>query len=117
MKTIATFMLAMMISACAWGATSATPCMAPEKLESHVAKKMETVVFTVTPAMSCANCENRIKSNLRFEKGVKAIETSLKDQTVTVRYNPAKATPESLAKGLAKIGYKATVVPGAETTK
>ena len=33
------------------------------------AKDIKTVVFTTTPQMHCAACENKIKSNLRFEKG------------------------------------------------
>lgn len=66
-----------------------------------------TVVFTVTPKMSCQNCENKIKSNLRFEKGIKSIDTSLTEQTVKVVYNPKKASVESIQKGFAKIGYTA----------
>lgn len=68
---------------------------------------LSTAVFNVTPRMSCQNCENRIKSNLRFEKGVKSIETSLKDQTVTVTFNTDKTNVEALRKGFAKIGYEA----------
>ncbi len=69
-----------------------------------------TAVFTVMPKMSCQNCENKIKSNLRFEKGVKSIETSLTGQTVTVKYNPKKTNVEAIQKGFAKIGYAATEV-------
>lgn len=67
-----------------------------------------TAVFTVQPKMSCANCEKKIKSNLRFEKGIKNIVTSLPDQTVTVTFDPAKTNSEAISKGFAKIGYKAT---------
>ena len=41
------------------------------------AKDIKTVVFTTTPQMHCANCEAKIKGNLRFEKGVKAIKTDV----------------------------------------
>ena len=34
------------------------------------AKDIKTVVFTTTPQMHCEACENKIKSNLRFEKGL-----------------------------------------------
>ena len=44
------------------------------------AKDIKTVVFTTTPQMHCAACENKIKSNLRFEKGIKSIETSVPDR-------------------------------------
>lgn len=70
----------------------------------------KTAVFTVTPKMSCQNCENKIKSNLRFEKGVKQIETSLTEQTVTVTYSPEKTTPEKIAAGFKKIGYTPTIL-------
>lgn len=67
-----------------------------------------TAVFTVQPKMSCANCEKKIKSNLRFEKGIKSIATSVSEQTVTIVFDPSKTNTEAIAKGFAKIGYKAT---------
>ena len=74
----------------------------------------KTVVFTTTPQMHCAACENKIKSNLRFEKGIKSIETSVPNQTVTVEYNADKTTPEKLQKGFEKFGYKARVLKAGE---
>ncbi|MHC6729207.1 heavy-metal-associated domain-containing protein [Prevotella sp. TF12-30] len=59
---------------------------------SLVFREIKTVVFTTTPQMHCAACENKIKNNLRFEKGIKNIETSVPDQTVTVKYNADKPT-------------------------
>ena len=59
---------------------------------SLVFREIKTVVFTATPQMHCAACENKIKNNLRFEKGIKSIETSVPDQTVTVKYNADKTT-------------------------
>ena len=41
------------------------------------AKDIKTVVFTTTPQMHCENCENKIKSNLRFEKGIKSIKARI----------------------------------------
>lgn len=68
------------------------------------------VSFTVTPKMSCANCEKKIKSNLRFEKGVKAVSTSLSDQKVNVTFDPDKTDEKKLTDAFKKIGYKAVVV-------
>ena len=79
---------------------------------SMFAKDIKTVVFTTLPQMHCENCENKIKGNLRFEKGIKQITTSVPDQKVTIEYDADKTTPENIAKGFAKIGYKATVVTG-----
>ena len=42
-----------------------------------LAKDIKTLVVTTTPPMHCESCENKIKGNLRFEKGVKKIETSI----------------------------------------
>lgn len=73
-----------------------------------MAGKPATAVFKVQPEMHCQNCENTIKSELRWEKGVKKIETSLSNQTVTVQYDPAKTTPSKIAEGFEKLGYEAT---------
>lgn len=59
---------------------------------SLVFREIKTVVFTTTPQMHCAVCENKIKNNLRFEKGIKNIETSVPNLTVTVKYNADKTT-------------------------
>ena len=84
------------------------------------AKDVKTVVFTTQPQMHCSSCEDKIKSNLRFEKGIKAIETSVENQTVTVTYDADKTTAENLQKGFEKFGYTASVVDAAapaDTTK
>lgn len=74
------------------------------------AKDIKTVVLKTTPEMHCANCEKKIKENIRFVKGVKDIITSLKDKTVTVKYDADKTTVEDIVKGFGEIGYKAKVV-------
>lgn len=72
-----------------------------------LAKDIKTIRVTTTPQMHCANCENKIKGNLRFEKGVKKIDTSIPSQTVTIEYDAEKTTPEKLLKAFAKFGYEA----------
>ena len=84
---------------------------------SMFAKNIKTVVFTTVPQMHCENCENKIKGNLRFEKGIKDIKTSVPDQKVTIQYDADKTNPENIAKGFAKIGYEATVVNDGATPK
>lgn len=74
------------------------------------AKDIKTVVLTTTPRMHCANCERRIKEHLRFEKGIKEIETNLTDKTVTIKYDADKTTVGKIIFGFAKIDYLATVV-------
>lgn len=79
------------------------------------AKDIKTLIVTTTPQMHCANCEKKIKDNLRFEKGVKSIETNVEAQTVTIRFDADKTTPEKIIKGFEKFGYKAREVKKGET--
>lgn len=75
-----------------------------------LAQSIKEVVFTTEPEIECQNCVKRIKDNLRFEKGVKAINPDLKTKLVTVQYDSEKTDPDKLIKAFAKINYKATVV-------
>lgn len=70
------------------------------------AKDIKTVVFTTTPQMHCAACENKIKSNLRFEKGIKSIETSVPNQTVTVQYNATRQPQRNSRKVLRSLAIR-----------
>lgn len=81
------------------------------------AKDIKNVIFTMNPQLKCANCENRIKSNLRFEKGVKDILTDIDSNTVTVKFDADKTTVENLIAGFGKINYQATVVKSKEEAK
>ena len=77
------------------------------------AKDIKTLVVTTTPQMHCANCEKKIKGNLRFEKGVTKIDTNVEQQRVTINYDADKTTPERIIKAFGKFGY--TARPVAET--
>ena len=74
------------------------------------AKDLKTLVVTTLPQMHCENCEKKIKGNLRFEKGVKSIETNIKQQSVTITYDADKTTPAKIIQGFQKFGYQATEV-------
>lgn len=69
---------------------------------------LDTLVVTTTPQMHCANCENRIKKNIRFVPGTKKITTSVPDQQVIIIYDPRKATPADYTAAFAKLGYQIT---------
>lgn len=73
-------------------------------------KDLRVLVMTPTPQMHCANCENKIKKNLRFEKGVEKIETSVPEQTVAVTYDATKTDVEKLQAAMKQIGYDTKVV-------
>lgn len=80
-------------------------------------KDIKTVVFTTTPQMHCDKCEKKVKDNIRFERGVKKIVTSIDDQTVTIQYDADKTTPAKIEAGFGKFGYKARVVKPGEKIK
>lgn len=75
-----------------------------------VAKNIKTAVFTTKPEMHCTSCEKKIKENIRFEKGVKRIETRLNEQQIVIQYDADKTTPENIIKGFKRIKYDAKVV-------
>lgn len=79
--------------------------------------KKETITFRLDPPMTCHNCEAEIKEEIRFEKGVKKVETSLDAQTITLQYDDKKTSPLTLAKALEKMGYKTTPVTPTEEPK
>lgn len=81
------------------------------------AKDIKTVVFTTNPVMHCANCENKIKTNLRYEKGIKEIQTNVQEQRVTVNYDAGKTTADNIQKAFTKFGYTATVVGNGNCAK
>jgi len=72
------------------------------------AKDIKTVVLTTDPIMHCANCEAKIKENLKYCKGIKSIETNVADQTVTIQYDADKTSPDAFVQSLKKANYKAT---------
>ena len=73
-----------------------------------------TAVFTLDHQMS-SHCEKKIKENLRFEKGVEAIDVSLPQNTITIEYNAAKTDTVRLLAGFKKIGFNAVVLENRES--
>ncbi|MCI7274423.1 heavy-metal-associated domain-containing protein [bacterium] len=98
-----TFLLTLMAAA-SWSASA---------YAAHTADvpSADTLQVTTTPQMHCENCEKKIKSNIRFVKGVKKIETSVPEQKVTIIYNPKKSTYQDFVKAFKKIGYDIAVAP------
>ena len=68
-----------------------------------------TDVFTLDHQMS-EMCEKKIKSNLRFENGISKIETSLKENTITITFDKDKTNTENIIEGFKKIGFNAMLV-------
>lgn len=78
------------------------------------AKTIKEFVVTTQPQMSCQNCENKIKKNLRFEKGVTNIRTDLQNQLVVVTYDADKTNEENITKAFGKLDYQVTPVSPSE---
>lgn len=72
------------------------------------AKKEQVVEYSLSPAPHCQNCVNKIKGNLRFEKGVKNIVVDLEKKSVAISFSPKDTNEEKLVEALKKIGYSAT---------
>lgn len=66
----------------------------------------DTLVVTTQPQMHCINCEKKIKSNIRFVKGTKNIDTSVDEQKVTIVYDSKKADYDDFVAAFRKIGYE-----------
>lgn len=74
--------------------------------KTFAATSADTLTVTTQPQMHCANCEKKIKSNIRFVKGTKKIETSVDDQKVTIVYDARKAKYDDFVEAFKKIGYE-----------
>jgi len=73
------------------------------------AKAKKKLTCVIEAEIDCEGCASKIKKNIAFEKGVKSLEVSVAEQTVTITYLEGKNTPEELAKAITKLGYKAKV--------
>ena len=66
----------------------------------------DTLTVTTLPQMHCQGCENKIKSNIRFVKGTKKIDTSVENQKVTIVFDSKKAKYDDYVEAFKKIGYE-----------
>lgn len=93
----------------------ATLVVALLSVTAVLAKDLRTIVFKVEQ-MECGNCENKVKNNIKFEKGVKEFSTDLKTRTVTIVYDAAKTNVEKLQAGFKKFKYEAVEVKDAQSS-
>lgn len=71
---------------------------------------LRVLVVTTNPQMHCQNCENKIKNEIRFEPGVRKIETNVPNQRVSIEYNPKKTDAKKISAAFARIGYDVKVI-------
>lgn len=94
MKTIYKFIFLIIIMAFSSGMYA----QEPEPREKEI--KIQTSAV-------CGMCEERIESNMAFEKGVKSVELDDKTKVVTIKYKTKKTDPEKLREAISELGYDA----------
>ncbi len=82
----------------------------PEKVKK--VKEVKEVTFNVH--LHCENCVKKVQENISFEKGVKGLDVCQGHQTVTVKYDPAKTSEETLKAAIEKLGYEVSGVVAPE---
>ena len=75
----------------------------------------QTVVFDVD--IHCQGCITKIEKNIAFERGVKDMECSLDDRTVTIVFDPSKTSVEQLQAAFTKIDKTAKVHTGRQAAE
>ena len=95
MKMIITLLVALL--AMVVGVSTAAP---KEKAE----KKITTVVFTTD--LDCHHCAQKVMNSIPYEKGIKDVQIDVPTKTVTVKFDEAKNSVESLTKAFESIKVK-----------
>lgn len=75
------------------------------------AKKKEVKEIKIKTTAVCGMCEDRLEHNMKFEKGVTAVDLDLPSQVMTISYRTNKTNPDKLRKAISKIGYDADTIP------
>lgn len=57
--------------------------------------------------LTCASCANRIERTVKKVVGVESVRVSLRDETMTVRRDPALVSNAALAQAVEAAGYRA----------
>lgn len=98
---------ALMLTTFTFSAIAADNTAATTETSASMQKKkkaeIKEVVFNV--GLHCENCVKKVTENISFEKGVKDLKVSLEDQTVTVKFDAAKTSEETLRAAIQKLGY------------
>ena len=67
-------------------------------------KKIATVVFTTD--LDCHHCAQKVLNTIPYEKGIKDVQVDVPTKTVTVKFDEAKNSTESLTKAFESIKVK-----------
>lgn len=68
-------------------------------------KKREEI--TIKTSVVCDMCKYNVEKAMAYEKGVKKSNVIVKEQTVTVEFDPRKTSAEKIKKAITLAGYDA----------
>ncbi len=102
-KTLVIILSALVaFSATATAAESSAAAVSAQVFGSKKPKaEVKEVTFKVH--LHCQNCVKKVQENISFEKGVKGLDVSLENQTISVKYDAAKTNVETLKKAIEKL--------------
>lgn len=96
-------------AAIALGGVATTTAARVPATQAKPAEATKVCTIKIT-GMTCSGCEAAVKIAAKQIDGVKDAKASYAEGTAEVTYDPAKTTPEAIAKGIAqKTGYKTEV--------
>ncbi len=75
-------------------------------------KKIATVVFTTD--LDCHHCAQKVLNTIPYEKGIKDVQVDVPTKTVTVKFDEAKNSVESLTKAFESIKVKVVKIKKVE---
>lgn len=90
--------------------TSLAILAATVALSASAAEPPRTVTLDVQN-MTCATCGLTVQQLLKRQAGVSEAKAEMKTASARVTFDPAKNTPEALARAVTEAGYPAKVRP------
>jgi copper chaperone CopZ len=71
----------------------------------------KNVELKIKTSAVCGQCKDRIEKGMAYEKGIKDVALDVDTKIATVKYNPAKTTPDEIRLAISKLGYDADNIP------
>lgn len=105
---ILTAVLSAMASISLYAVESGESIVVTDRKPAKKKAEIREVVFHVH--LHCENCVKKVQENINYEKGVKGLEVSLENQTVALKYDPAKTSEATLKAAIEKLGYHVEVL-------
>ncbi len=70
-------------------------------------KKKNFEEVEIQTSAVCGMCEERIETNIAYEKGVKSVELNDETKIVKIGFDPRKTNVDQLRTAISKVGYDA----------